>query len=67
MVATPDEYLAAVPEIEQRTLMHLRSLIQESVPALREDIRWGMLCYETVRVVLIHVNGLHERECRTKL
>ena len=46
MVATPDEYLAAVPEHQHPLLDHLRSLIQESVPALREDIRWGMLCYE---------------------
>jgi uncharacterized protein YdhG (YjbR/CyaY superfamily) len=45
-VATPAEYIAAVPQ-EQRALFdHLRSLIQNSAPNLREGVRWGMLSYE---------------------
>jgi uncharacterized protein YdhG (YjbR/CyaY superfamily) len=45
-VATPAEYIAAVPK-EQRALFdHLRALIRDSAPSLREGIRWGMLSYD---------------------
>ena len=45
-VATPAEYIAAVPQGQRALFDHLRSLIQESAPDLRESIRWGMLSYE---------------------
>jgi uncharacterized protein YdhG (YjbR/CyaY superfamily) len=45
-VASPDEYLAAVPPGQLPLLEHLRGLIRETVPAARVEIRWGMLCYD---------------------
>jgi len=45
-VATPAEYIAAVPDGQRVLFDHLRALIQGSAPNLREGIRWGMLCYE---------------------
>ena len=45
-VATPAEYIAAVPEAQRALFDHLRALIRESAPNLREGIRWGMLSYE---------------------
>jgi hypothetical protein len=38
-VASPEEYLAAVPPGQLPLLEHLRSLIREAVPAAREEIR----------------------------
>jgi uncharacterized protein YdhG (YjbR/CyaY superfamily) len=116
-VATPDEYIAAIPDGQRALFDHLRALIRASAPDLDEGIRWGMLCYEdtgalfalaaqknyvglyvmatdalkdmsaeldtidhgkgclrfrrldavptaTIRKLLIHAHGLHERECR---
>lgn len=45
-VATPSEYLTAVPDAQRPLLEHLRSLIRDAAPGLREEIRWGMLCYQ---------------------
>lgn len=45
-VATPAEYVSAVPTEQRELFDHLRDLIQESAPHLREGIRWGMLSYE---------------------
>ncbi len=45
-VSTPAEYLAAVPEAQRPLVQHLRTLILEAAPELREGIRYGMLCYE---------------------
>lgn len=45
-VASPEEYLAAVPSAQLPLLAHLRGLIREAVPAAREEIRWGMLSYD---------------------
>ncbi len=45
-VSTPAEYLAAVPEAQLPLLQHLRTLIREAAPDLREGIRYGMLSYE---------------------
>jgi uncharacterized protein YdhG (YjbR/CyaY superfamily) len=45
-VATPAEYIAEVPVAQRPLFDHLRGLIQQSAPDLREVIRWGMLSYE---------------------
>jgi uncharacterized protein YdhG (YjbR/CyaY superfamily) len=45
-VNSPEEYLAAVPTEQLPLINHIRSLIQESAPGLRESIRYGMLAYE---------------------
>jgi uncharacterized protein YdhG (YjbR/CyaY superfamily) len=45
-VASPAEYLAAVPETQFPLVQHLRRLIMEAAPDLRETIRYGMLSYE---------------------
>jgi uncharacterized protein YdhG (YjbR/CyaY superfamily) len=45
-VSTPTEYLAAVPAAQLPLLLHLRALIREAAPDLREVIRYGMLSYE---------------------
>jgi uncharacterized protein YdhG (YjbR/CyaY superfamily) len=45
-LATPAEYIAAVPEAQRALFDHLRALIQEAAPTLREGVRWGMLAYE---------------------
>ena len=116
-VATPAEYIAAVPEVQRALFDHLRALIQQSAPSLKEGVRWGMLSYEdtgalfalaaqknyvglyvmatealkdmaaelesvdhgkgclrfkkldrvpteTIKKLLVHAHGLHERECR---
>ena len=44
--STPAEYLAAVPETQRPLGQHLRALIREAAPDLREGIRYGMLSYE---------------------
>jgi uncharacterized protein YdhG (YjbR/CyaY superfamily) len=116
-VATPTEYTAAVPEAQRMLFDHLRRLIHESAPTLKEGMRWGTLCYEdtgalfalaaqknhvglyvmatdalkdmaadlarvdhgkgclrfkkleqvpteTIKKLLAHAHGLHERDCR---
>ena len=45
-VSSPAEYLDAVPEAQLPLVQHLRSLILQAVPDAREEIRWGMLCYD---------------------
>lgn len=45
-VASPAEYLAAVPETQIALVRHLRSLILHAAPDAREEIRYGMLCYD---------------------
>jgi uncharacterized protein YdhG (YjbR/CyaY superfamily) len=45
-VASPADYLAAVPQAQLPLVQHLRSLILEAAPELREGIRYGMLSYE---------------------
>jgi uncharacterized protein YdhG (YjbR/CyaY superfamily) len=45
-VSSPAEYLDAVPEAQLPLVQHLRSLIQQAAPEAREEIRWGMLCYD---------------------
>jgi uncharacterized protein YdhG (YjbR/CyaY superfamily) len=45
-VNSPAEYLAAVPPEQLPLIKHIRHLIQESAPGLRESIRYGMLVYE---------------------
>lgn len=45
-VATPEAYLALVPPAQRALLDHLRGLVLEATPGLKEGIRWGMLCYE---------------------
>ena len=44
--SSPAEYLDAVPEAQLPLVQHLRSLILQAAPEAREEIRWGMLCYD---------------------
>ena len=44
--SSPAEYLRAVPEAQRALVLHLRSLILQAAPGVREEIRWGMLCYD---------------------
>jgi uncharacterized protein YdhG (YjbR/CyaY superfamily) len=45
-VATPDEYIAAVPQAQLALLQHLRSLIRKAAPKAKEEISYGMLHYD---------------------
>jgi uncharacterized protein YdhG (YjbR/CyaY superfamily) len=44
--ASPEEYLEAIPVTQRPLLQHLRSMILEAAPGAREEIRYGMLCYD---------------------
>jgi uncharacterized protein YdhG (YjbR/CyaY superfamily) len=45
-VATPDDYIAAVPQAQLALLAHLRGLIRKAAPKAKEEIRYGMLHYD---------------------
>jgi uncharacterized protein YdhG (YjbR/CyaY superfamily) len=45
-VASPQEYLKAVPAEQLPLLEHCRALIREAAPSAREEIRYGMLYYD---------------------
>lgn len=45
-VSSPADYLDAVPEAQLALVQRLRSLILQAAPDAREEIRWGVLCYD---------------------
>src|ERR1700730_15335987 len=45
-VGSCEEYLQAVPAGQLPLVEHLRSLIRQAAPTAKEEIRYGMLCYD---------------------
>jgi uncharacterized protein YdhG (YjbR/CyaY superfamily) len=57
-VTTPEEYLAALDSDWRRaTLAHLRRLIKQHAPELREGIAYKMLCYSDDAGIVFGLNA----------